>query len=71
MSNEFNITVPSTVTLLGQNEATLEAAPADPSKNSAKRASMPAGINPIAPAKQPKAANFTFPITGGIVTTRT
>ena len=28
---------------------------------------LPSGINPIAPAKQPKVGNFTFPITGGIV----
>jgi hypothetical protein len=67
MSNEFNITVPSTVTILGQNEATLETATAV-LKKFGEKGVVPAGINPIAPAKQPKAGNFTFPITGGIVT---
>lgn len=66
MSNEFNITVPSTVTILGQGEATLEAAPAI-LKKFGEKGVQPSGINPIAPAKQPKAADFTFPITGGIV----
>jgi hypothetical protein len=67
MSNEFNITVPSTVTLLGQNEATLETSAAV-LKKFAEKGVLPSGINPIAPAKQPKTGNFTFPITGGIVT---
>ncbi|MBS1677791.1 MAG: HtaA domain-containing protein [Actinobacteria bacterium] len=66
MSNEFNITVPKTVTLLGQNEATLETA-AGVIKKLGEKGVQPSGINPIAPAKQPKAANFTFPITGGTV----
>jgi hypothetical protein len=66
MSNEFNITVPSTVTLLGQNEATLETAPGI-TKKLIEKGVQPSGINPIAPAKQPKAGNFTFPITGGTV----
>ncbi|MBS1846173.1 MAG: HtaA domain-containing protein [Actinobacteria bacterium] len=67
MSNEFNITVPTTVTLLGQNEATLETAPGI-TKKLIEKGVQPSGINPIAPAKQPKAGNFTFPITGGTVT---
>jgi hypothetical protein len=67
MSNEFNITAPATVTLLGQNEALLETAPGVIKKLGEKNV-QPSGINPIAPAKQPKAANFTFPISGGIVT---
>jgi Htaa len=66
MSNEFNITVPSTVTLLAQNEATLETAPGV-TKKLVEKGVVPAGINPIAPAKQPKAGNFTFPISGGTV----
>jgi hypothetical protein len=66
MSNEFNLTVPSTVTLLGQNEATLETAPGIVKKLGEKGV-LPSGINPIAPAKSPKATVFTFPITGGIV----
>jgi Htaa len=68
MSNEFNITVPSTVTILGQGEATLEGAPAAFKKFVEKGVVLPQGINPIAPAKSPKASIFTFPITGGIVT---
>jgi hypothetical protein len=68
MSNEFNITVPSTVTILGQGEATLEGAPAAFKKFAEKGVVLPQGINPIAPAKSPKAGIFTFPITGGIVT---
>jgi hypothetical protein len=67
MSNEFNITAPATVTLLGQNEALLETAPGV-IKKLGEKGVQPSGINPIAPAKQPKAANFTFPISGGIVT---
>ncbi|HVV90817.1 MAG TPA: HtaA domain-containing protein [Solirubrobacterales bacterium] len=66
MSNEFNITVPQTVTILGQGEATLETSPAVVKKFGEKGV-QPSGINPIAPAKQPKATDFTFPITGGIV----
>jgi hypothetical protein len=68
MSNEFNITVPSTVTLLGQGEATFEGAPAAFKKFVEKGVVLPQGINPIAPAKSPKTGIFTFPITGGIVT---
>jgi Htaa protein len=68
MSNEFNITVPSTVTILGQGEATLEGAPAAFKKFAEKGVQIPQGINPLAPAKSSKGTNFTFPITGGIVT---
>ncbi len=68
MSNEFNITSPSTVTIIPQGEAALEIPPAIIKKFGEKNV-LPSGINPIAPAKNPKAANFTFPITGGIVTT--
>jgi hypothetical protein len=66
MSNEFNITTPSTVTLVPQNEATLETAPAI-LKKLGEKGVLPSGVNPIAPAKSPKASNFSFPITGGIV----
>lgn len=66
MSNEFNLTVPETVTLLGQNEATLETAPGIVKKLLEKEVE-PTGINAIAPAKQPKPATFTFPVTGGVV----
>jgi hypothetical protein len=67
MSNEFNITSPSTVTLLGQNEASLETAPGI-LKKLGEKGVVPAGINPIAPAKQPKLGSTTFPISGGTVT---
>jgi hypothetical protein len=67
MSNEFSLTVPSTVTILGQGEATLEGATAAFKKFAEKGVQLPQGINPIAPAKSPKATTFTFPITGGIV----
>jgi hypothetical protein len=67
MSNEFNITVPSTVTILGQGEATLEGSTASFKKFAEKGVQIPQGINPIAPAKSPKATVFNFPITGGIV----
>jgi hypothetical protein len=67
MSNEFNITVPQTVTILGQGEATLETA-SGIIKKLGEKGVQPSGINPIAPAKQPKPATVTFPITGGIVT---
>jgi hypothetical protein len=68
MSNEFNITVPSTVTLLGQNEASLELA-AGFLKKLSEKGVVPSGLNPLAPAKQPKTPDFTFPITCGIVPT--
>ena len=67
MSNEFNITEPSTLTLLAQNEATFEASPITLKKLSEKGVA-PSGFNPIAPAKQSKIVNFTFPITGGTIT---
>jgi Htaa len=67
MSNEFSTTVPSTVTILGQGEATLEGAVAAFRKFGEKGVELPQGINPIAPAKKPKATAFTFPITGGTV----
>jgi len=69
MSNEFNVTVPATVTLLAQNEATLEGSVASFKKFAEKGVQIPQGINPIAPAKNPKATSFTFPITGGTVAT--
>jgi hypothetical protein len=68
MSNEFNITSPSTVTIIPQGEATFEGAPAVFKKLAEKGVQVPQGITPIAPAKSPKNGSFTFPITGGIVT---
>ncbi len=69
MSNEFSITSPSTLTILGQNEATLEASPASLKKLAEKGVDISSGIKPIAPAKNPKVTNFTFPISGGTLAT--
>ncbi len=66
MSNEFSITSPSTLTILGQNEATLEANAKTLGKFAEKGVVLASGIKPIAPAKNTKVTNFTFPITGGI-----
>jgi len=68
MSNEFNITVPQTVTILGQGEATLEGASAAFKKLGEKGVSASSGIKPIPPAKNSKVTQFSFPITGGTVT---
>jgi hypothetical protein len=67
MSNEFNITSPSTVTLIAQNEAALETAPGI-LKKLGEKGIVPAGITAIAPAKEPKLGTTLFPISGGIVT---
>src|ERR1700744_3128909 len=69
MSNEFSTTVPSTLTILGQNEATLEASAASFKKFGEKGVELTTGIKPIAPAKNTKGTNFTFPITGGTLAT--
>jgi hypothetical protein len=69
MSNEFSTTVPSTLTILGQNEATFEAAPASSKKFGEKGVEQPAGITAVAPAKKPKPGVFTFPLSGGTVAT--
>jgi Htaa len=69
MSNEFSTTVPSTVTILGQNEATLSGNPTTFAKFGAKGVDLSSGIKPIAPAKNSKVTQFTFPITGGTVAT--
>ncbi|HTT94219.1 MAG TPA: HtaA domain-containing protein [Solirubrobacterales bacterium] len=69
MSNEFSITEPSTLTILGQNEATLEAAPGALKKFVEKGVDASSGIKPIAPAKNSKVTNFTFPIAGGSLAT--
>ena len=69
MSNEFSITSPSTLTILGQNEATLEANAKTLGKFAEKGVVLASGIKPIAPAKNTKVTNFTFPITGGTLAT--
>ena len=69
MSNEFSITSPSSLTILGQNEATLEASPASIKKFVEKGVDASSGIKSIAPAKNSKVTNFTFPISGGTLAT--
>jgi hypothetical protein len=69
MSNEFSITSPSNLTILGQNEATLEANAKTLGKFAEKGVVLASGIKPIAPAKNTKVTNFTFPITGGTLAT--
>jgi hypothetical protein len=69
MSNEFSITSPSSLTILGQNEATLETSAATLKKFVEKGVDTSSGIKPIAPAKNSKVTSFTFPITGGTLAT--
>lgn len=69
MSNEFSITSPSSLTILGQNEATFEGATASFKKFAEKGVDISSGIKPIAPAKNSKVTNFTFPISGGTLAT--
>ena len=67
MSNEFSTTVPETVTILAQGEAGFEGATAAFKKFDEKGVDPASGIKPIAPAKNSKVTQFTFPINGGIV----
>lgn len=69
MSNEFSITVPSSLTILGQNEATLSANAKTFAKFAEKGVNLSSGIKPIAPAKNSKVTEFSFPITGGTLAT--
>jgi hypothetical protein len=69
MSNEFSIAQPSSLTILGQNEATLEVSAGTLKKFVEKGVDASSGIKPIAPAKNSKVTNFTFPISGGTLAT--
>ncbi|MFT3863102.1 MAG: HtaA domain-containing protein [Solirubrobacterales bacterium] len=69
MSNEFSTTVPSTLTILGQNEATLNVSSKILAKFVEKGVNASSGIKPISPAKNSKVSQFTFPITGGTLAT--
>ncbi|HVW48194.1 MAG TPA: HtaA domain-containing protein [Solirubrobacterales bacterium] len=69
MSNEFSITSPSALTILGQNEATLEANAKTLGKFAEKGVNLSSGIKPISPAKNSKVTQFTFPIAGGTLAT--
>lgn len=65
ISNLYVIAQPATVTLLPQGTATLTTNLATVAKFAAKGVELPAGIAPIAPAKQPTATSFEFPIAAG------
>jgi hypothetical protein len=69
MSNEFSITSPSSLTILGQNEAALEVSAGTLKKFVEKGVDAASGVKPIAPAKNSKVTNFTFPIAGGTLAT--
>jgi hypothetical protein len=65
MSNEFSTTVPSTVTLIGQGNATLSGSPKSFAKFGEKGVERPQGITAIAPTTKPKGETFQLPVTGG------
>lgn len=69
MSNEFSTTVPSTLTILANGEATLSANAKTFAKFGEKGVNLSSGIKPIAPAKNSKVTQFTFPIAGGTLAT--
>src|ERR1700761_1442500 len=69
MSNEFSTTVPSSLTILGSGEATLQASAKNFAKFGEKGVDLSSGIKPISPAKNAKVTQFTFPITGGTLAT--
>ena len=69
MSNEFSSTVPSSLTILGQGEATFNANAKSLAKFVEKGVNASSGIKAIAPAKNSKVTQFTFPITGGTLAT--
>src|SRR6201996_3253780 len=69
MSNQFSTTVPSSLTILGTGEATLMGNAKTFAKFGEKGVDLSSGIKPIAPAKNSKATQFTFPITGGTLAT--
>jgi hypothetical protein len=69
MSNEFNITSPSTLTILANGEATFNANTKTFGKFAEKGVTLASGIKPIAPAKNSKVTQFTFPIGAGNLAT--
>jgi Htaa len=69
MSNEFSTTVPSTLTILANGEATLLGNAKTFAKFGEKGVNLSTGIKPIVPAKNSKVTQFTFPITGGTLAT--
>jgi hypothetical protein len=69
MSNEFNITSPSTLTILANGEATFNANTKTFGKFVEKGVVLASGIKPIVPAKNTKVTQFTFPIGAGVLAT--
>jgi hypothetical protein len=69
MSNEFNITVPSQLTIIPSGEATFSANTKTFGKFAEKGINVTTGIKPIAPAKNSKVTQFTFPLGGGTLAT--
>jgi hypothetical protein len=65
MSNLYASEQPETVTVLPQGSATLTANLNTLGKFKAKGVELPQGITAIAPATQPTATSFAFPISGG------
>lgn len=65
LSNLYSSAQPETVTLLPQGAATLVANATALRKLEEKGVELPKGITPIAPATQPDALAFQFPIEGG------
>ena len=69
MSNEFNLTSPSQLTILATGEATFSANTKTFGKFAEKGVSLASGIKPIAPAKNSKVTQFIFPIGAGTLAT--
>jgi hypothetical protein len=67
LSNLYATEQPETVTILPTGTATLTANTATLGKFKTKGVELPQGITPIAPATQPAATTFAFPISGGTV----
>jgi hypothetical protein len=65
MSNEFSTTVPATVTLIAQGNATLAGTTKSFAKFGEKGVERPQGITAIDPATKPKGETFQLPVSGG------
>jgi hypothetical protein len=65
MSNEFSTTVPATVTLIAQGNATLSGSTKSFAKFGEKGVERPQGITAIDPGTKPKGETFRLPVSGG------
>lgn len=65
LSNLYSAAQPETVTVLGKGAATLSGNAATLGKFAAKGVKVPEGFTALAPATEPTATSFEFPITGG------